>query len=184
MSVRSPTPTKLQSVLIKANFALGMVKMYRDDVRHPGALWYHSIAMFNAFYALKEELNTTCKNGNDRILWKAVDDWQSQNKGALGSFFGNARYTATHQGAIQVESDIVWELNTWNDTEHPVMRSVVSVDRSTITKMTGEEFLLLCSDAITFIRDGIRAINADYVSKGGVAHALPIKNGIKDEDLF
>jgi len=172
---------KLAEVFAKAEYAVGAVDAARREVHHPGPLWYHAIGLFNAFYAINEELKTRTQNGNDGNLTAAVIAWRKANAAAIEAFFGNARNIATHQGAIAVEPILEWELDIANDTQHPVAKAIVTVKGSTISEMPAADFLDVCARALTFMRDGILAIDKDYKSRGGKDHALPDR---RDKDLF
>ncbi|WP_155773330.1 hypothetical protein [Rhizobium leguminosarum] len=167
------TVNKLVEIYAKANYAVSAVGAARREAHHPGPLWYHAIGLFNAFYAINEELRKRTKNGNDVHLTAAVDAWWQSNRDVVSAFFGDARNTATHQGEIVTEAFVEWELDVANDTEHPIAKASVTVKNSTIKKMPGVEFLDLCERALTFMRDGVLAINADYKARGGIDHALP-----------
>lgn len=164
---------KLAEVLAKAEYAVGMTKQATDAVHHPGGLWYHAIGMFNAFYSINEELKIRLKNADDLELKVAVESWWATNDVSVKGFFGNARNVATHQGDIECEYFTWWEIDHWNDTEHPFRSAKVSVRGSTIQNMPAMDFLDLCSKALTFMRDGILAINDDYKKRGGTKNALP-----------
>jgi hypothetical protein len=168
-----PKVNKLVEVLAKAEYAVGMTEQARDSVHHPGGLWYHAIGMFNAFYSINEELKIRLKNGGDTDLKNAVEDWWKANEATVKGFFGNARNVATHQGEIVCEYFTWWEADDWNDTRHPFRSAMVTVKDSSIENMPAVDFLDLCSKALTFMRDGILTINADYKSRGGTKHALP-----------
>lgn len=164
---------KLVEVLAKAEYAVGMSNQAKNSVHHPGGLWYHAIGMFNAFYSINEEIKIRLKNGGDLELKGAVEDWWKANEVTVKGFFGSARSVATHQGAIQCEYFTWWEIDHWNNTEHPFRSAKVTVDNSSIQEMPAVDFLALCSKALTFMRDGIISINADYKARGGTKHALP-----------
>lgn len=169
---------KLVELLDKADYAVGMSARIRDQIDHPQGLWYHAIGMFNAFYAINEEMKTRTQNGSDVHLTAAVRQWRTENEEQIKSFFGSARNTATHQGEITVQSYTEWETDDVNDTSHPVKKANVTVKGSKVDRMSGDDFVNLCEGALKFMRDGIIAINEDYKARGGTEHALP-----KPEDL-
>jgi|SRR5215217_3501256 len=173
---------KLAEIHAKAEYAVNAVIAARKQVNHPGPLWYHAIGLFNAFYAINEELGKRTQNGPDTNLVDAVKAWRSANTSAIGNFFGAARNTATHQGEIITEPYVEWEWDIPNDTEHPLSKAHVTVKSSKITEMPGDEFLDLCEAALTFMRDGIVTIDQDYKARGGGDHELPTKS--RFEDIF
>ena len=77
----------LQGVADKVDYALMMIKVSENACRFEGGLWYHSIAILNAFYAIREELVKRVANGSDRILSDAVKAWRDRNSDKLNSFF-------------------------------------------------------------------------------------------------
>lgn len=164
---------KLVEVLSKAEYAVEMAEQAKDSIHHPGGLWYHAIGMFNAYYAITQELLNRTKNGKDAELRAAVDEWWNANRDAANAFFYSERNVATHSGEVDVEYFTEWELDDWNDTRHPIRSAHVSVKGSKIQKMPAAEFLELSRQALTFMRDGILAINEDYKKRGGKTHALP-----------
>lgn len=164
---------KLLEIYSKAEYALAATNRARKEISHPGSLWYHAIGMFNAFYAINEELKIRTKNGNDKALTAAVDAWLQTNADTIKAFFGNARNVATHQGEITVEPCVEWEWDIANDTEHPIARATFTVKGSSINRMPAIGFIDQCEDAITFMREGILSIDREYKSQGGVEHALP-----------
>lgn len=178
---------KLVEVLAKAEYAVGMTEQAKDSVHHPGGLWYHAIGMFNAFYSINEELKIRLKNGGDKDLKEAVEDWWKANDATVKGFFGNARNVATHQGEIVCEYFTWWEVDDWNDTRNPFRSAMVTVKDSSIKDMPAVEFLDLCNRALTFMRNGILAIDADYKARGGTKHALPepedLSEMLKDIEL-
>ncbi|CAH1653420.1 conserved hypothetical protein [Hyphomicrobiales bacterium] len=163
---------RLEVLHSKVVYAVGMATQARDHVQHPGGLWYHAVGMLNAYYALREELTKRTKNTNDQHLRAAIDAWLQAKQADADAFFGNARNIATHQGDIQVEYFTEWEVDTWNDTSRPVRSAKVSVKGGLIDAMPGDEFLSLCTRAMTFLRDGIEEIDRDYKSRGGTEHGL------------
>lgn len=173
--------SKLNQLHIKAEFAVGAVNAARKQVNHPGPLWYHAIGLFNAFYAINEELKNRTKNAGDDDLRLSVEHWWEENKATVDGFFGSARNTATHQGDIYVEPVLEWEWDIPNDTQHPIAKASVTVGSSKIQGMPGANFLDLCQEALTFMLNGVLTIDADYRSRGGT------KNAIVDDrykDLF
>lgn len=171
--------SKLVEVFAKAEYAREMIVQARDSIHHPGGLWYHAIGLFNAYYAIIEELLNRTKNGNDVALTQAVDAWWTANKAKANSFFQRERNIATHQGEIEVDYFTEWEIDHLNDTSDPVRSAKVSIKGSNaIVGLSGLEFLDLCRPAIQFLYDGILAIDADYKARGGTTNALP-----KPEDL-
>ncbi|MDP9573890.1 UNVERIFIED_ORG: hypothetical protein J2W66_004393 [Agrobacterium larrymoorei] len=173
---------KLSEIHAKADYAVNAVLAARKQVNHPGPLWYHAIGLFNAFYAINEELAKRTQNVPDTKLAGAVKDWRAANRAAISSFFGTARNTATHHGEIVTEPYVEWEWDISNDTEHPRSKAHVTVKNSKINEMPGDDFLDLCKEALTFMRDGIVAINQDYKSRGGGVYELPTKS--RFDDLF
>jgi hypothetical protein len=173
LEMKKRKDNRLVSVYAKADFAVGMANQARDHVRHPGGLWYHAVGMMNAFFAITEELKTRTMNVPDQQLKEAVQVWRDANRSKVASFFGPARNTATHQGDIHVEPFTDWEEDAANDTSHPIKRTRVSVNGSAIKDMPEDEFLDRCKQALTFLRDGVHAIDKDYKARGGTMHALP-----------
>ena len=172
-------PSKLVEVFAKAEYARDMVIQAQDSIHHPGGLWYHAVGLFNAYYAIIEELLNRTKNGNDVALTQAVDTWWTANRVTAGSFFQRERNTVTHKGEIEVEYFTEWEIDHANDTSRPVRSAKVSIKGSkSIKGISGLEFLDLCRPAMQFLYDGIVAIDADYKARGGTTNALP-----KPEDL-
>lgn len=163
---------KLAEIYAKAEYAVGAVSSARKEANHPGSLWYHAIGLFNAFYAINEELQKRTKNSGDLRLAAAINAWWDANGSTVKAFFGSARNTATHQGEIITESFLEWEWDIPGDTKHPVTRASVTVKNSSIDRMPGLEFLDLCERALTFMQDGILSIDADYKLRGGTDHAL------------
>ncbi|RWH83969.1 MAG: hypothetical protein EOQ87_31615 [Mesorhizobium sp.] len=170
---------KLVEVLAKAEYAVEMADQAKDSIHHPGGLWYHAIGMFNAYYAITQELLNRTKNGNDAELRAAVDAWWNANRATANAFFHHERNVATHSGEIDVEYFTEWELDDWHDTDRPVRSAQVSVKGSRIQEMPATEFLELSRKALTFVRDGILAIDADYKARGGKTHALPAPEDIR-----
>lgn len=174
-------PSKLVEVFAKAEYARDMVVQAQDSIHHPGGLWYHAIGLFNAYYAIVEELLNRTKNGNDVALTQAVDAWWTANRVKVGSFFQRERNVATHQGEIEVEYFTEWEIDHANDTSQPVRSARVSIKGSaSITDMSGVEFLALCKPAIEFLYAGIIAIDADYKTRGGGGNGLPEPEDLTD----
>lgn len=173
---------KLSEIHAKAEYAVNAVVAARKQVNHPGPLWYHAIGLFNAFYAINDELAKRTQNGPDKNLFDAVKAWRDANTVAINDFFGAARNTATHQGEIVTEPYVEWEWDIPNDTEHPLSKAYVTVKNSKITAIPGGDFLNLCERALTFMRDGIISIDQDYKAKGGGAHELPAKG--RFDDIF
>lgn len=171
---------KLQSIHEKAGMAIGATKFYRQFIRHPGALWYHAIALFNAFYSLTEELKMAQNTKDDPILVQEVQTWRTTNAATLQSFFGTARNTATHQGAVFVEGHQEWEEDIANDTRHPIQRANITVSSSDINDMAEDEFFDLCRKAIEFVQQGVVDIDAAYGAAGGTKHRLVDKNADLD----
>lgn len=172
----------LHELFLKANYALGSADAARRFVNSPGALWYHAIGLFNAFYSLNEEMVKRTKNASDVDLSATIDAWRTANKEKIDIFFGKARQVATHRGGIQTEAFQHWEIDHANDTQHPYMRAHVTVDETDIKQMEGIEFIELCVQAMTFMRVGVVSIDADYRARGGERHALP--PDLSEEDLF
>lgn len=172
----------LHELFLKAGYCLGSAESARGFINSPGGLWYHAIGLFNAFYSLNEEMMKRTKNSADANLTAAIDAWRANNKEKIDSFFGRARQIATHRGGIYTEAFQHWEIDHANDTEHPYIRSYVTVDDTDINQMEGSEFIELCLRAMTFMREGIVKIDADYRARGGGQHALP--PDLSDEDLF
>lgn len=177
-----PGSNLLQELFLKSGYCLCSAESARGLINSPGGLWYHAIGLFNAFYSLNEEMVKRTKNSADADLNAAIDAWRKNNKEKIDSFFGNARQIATHRGGIYTEAFQHWEIDHANDTEHPYMRSWVTVDNTDIKQMEGCEFIELCLRAMTFMREGILEIDADYRARGGRQHALPAD--LSDEDLF
>jgi len=172
----------LHELFLKVGYCLSSVETARDLIDSPGGLWYHAIGLLNAFYSLNEEMLKRTKNSTDTNLNAAIDAWRANNKEMIQSFFGRAREIATHRGSISTEAFQHWEIDRANDTERPYMRSFVTVDETDINQMEGREFIELCLQAMTFMREGIVEIDADYRARGGGQHALP--PDLSDEDLF
>lgn len=164
---------KLVEVMAKVDYAASIAKYDRQAVNHPGGLWYHAIGLFNAFYAINEELRNRTQNDPDVALCESVKLWRKNNKLKIKSFFEKARNNTVHQGDIQVEYYTEWEDDYVNDTSHPIMKAHITIHGTNIKKMTGEEFLNLCQSAFEFMRNGIREIDSDYKMRGGTVHALP-----------
>lgn len=175
-------PNLLHELFLKAEYALGSAEAARGLVNSPGGLWYHAIGLFNAFYSLNEEMVKRTKNSGDTNLSAAIDAWRAENKEKIDSIFGSARQIATHRGGIQTEAFQHWEIDLANDTEHPYMRAHVTVDDTDIQQMEGGEFIDLCLQAMTFMRDGVLEIDAGYHACGGGQHGLP--RDPSDEDFF
>lgn len=171
---------RLLSIKIKTEYAISAVSAARDQANIKGAVWYHAIGLFNAFYALNKELKIHTQNSDDVHLTAAVKAWRNANKSSIEAFFGTARNTATHQGMISTEAYLEWHEDFLNDTEFPVRKANVTVDNSKINKMPAEEFLDLCQSALIFLRDGIAAIDEDYKSRGGGVHELPTEAPFTD----
>lgn len=173
--------SKLVEVFAKAEYARDMVTQAQDSIHHPGGLWYHAIGLFNAYYAIIEELLNRTKNGNDVALTQAVDAWWVANKPKANSFFQRERNIATHQGEIEVEYFTEWEPDHVNDTSHPIRSAKVSIKGSTsVQDLSGLEFLNLCRPAMEFLYDGILAIDVDYKARGGTLNALPEPDDLSD----
>ncbi|NBJ10735.1 hypothetical protein [Microvirga arsenatis] len=168
----------LQSVADRVEYALLMIKNSEDACRFEGGLWYHAIAVLNGFYAIREELKNSTANTPDRALSDAVKAWRNLNGSKLNSFFGRARDTATHQGAITTCNHTEWEVDIWHDTSFPEKYARITVKDSTIVNMRGDEFLALAHEAFSFLKAGIVEIEADYKAQGGANELLD-----KPEDL-
>ncbi|SMC47597.1 hypothetical protein SAMN06295998_101568 [Primorskyibacter flagellatus] len=167
---------------MKVGYCLGSAESALGFINSPGGLWYHAIGLFNAFYSLNEEMVRRTQNSADANLNAAIVAWRANNKEKIDSFFGKARQIATHRGGIYTEEFQHWEIDHANDTEHPYMRSYVTVDDTDIKRMEGSDFIELCLRAMTFMREGIVEIDVDYRARGGGQHALP--PDLRDEDLF
>ena len=172
----------LQELFLKPGYCLGSAESARGFINSPGGLWYHAIGLFNAFYSLNEEMVKRTQNSTDTNLNAAIVVWRANNKEKIDSFFGKARQIATHRGGIYTEEFQHWEIDHANDTEHPYMLSYVTVVDTDIKRMEGSDFIDLCLRAMTFMREGILEIDADYRARGGGQHALPPV--FSDEDLF
>ncbi|MEP1586325.1 MULTISPECIES: hypothetical protein [Rhodobacterales] len=175
-------PNLLHELFLKASYGLRSAETARGLFNSPGGLWYHAIGLFNAFYSLNEEMLKRTKNSGDAKLTAAIDAWRANNSDKINSFFGRARQIATHRGGIHTDAFQHWETDHANDTEHPYMRAYVTVDDTDIKQMEGSEFIELCLRAMTFMREGIVEIDADYRARGGEQHA--IQPDISDEELF
>lgn len=164
---------KLVEVMAKVDYAASVAKYNKQDVNHPGGLWYHAIGLFNAYYAINEELKNRTQNDPDTALSDSVRLWRSNNGPKIGSFFKNARNNTVHQGDVQVEYFTEWEDDYINDTSYPIIKAHITIQGTNINQMKGEEFLNLCEMALDFMRNGILEIDADYKKRGGTVHALP-----------
>lgn len=172
----------LHELYLKSDYALNSAEAARHAVNHPAGLWYHAIGLLNALYSIKEEMINRTKNAGDTILSEAIHAWYSTNREKLDAFYINARNGASHQGDIKIESDLFWETDHVNDTAFPFSRVNITINKANITQWQSGAFIDHCVQALSFMRDGIIAIDADYRERGGKQHALPPE--IIEEDLF
>ncbi|MGG7567297.1 hypothetical protein ACQ5SO_14195 [Rhodovulum sp. DZ06] len=152
----------LRDISEKAEFALQVAQGLESTQLSRAALWRHAMGLLNAFYALNEELKNRTQNTGDDTLKRIIQAWRSANSSRLGQFFGTARNTLLHQGAVQLTAATEWEEDVWHDTERPISRSFISIQSSAISDMPAEDFMATCRDALEFMQAGIAEIHETY----------------------
>ena len=159
----------LKPVTDKVRYAITTCGNIAAECRFQGPLWYHCIGLMNGFYAIIEELKRNVSNNKDPILDPIIRGWMASNATAMSSKLGHARNIATHQGQIVTSDHIEWEIDTWNDTEHPEPYAKVTVKGTSIQNMRGDEFLVVARDAFEFLDKGLDWMDSEYKRQGGTA---------------
>ena len=158
---------RLQGVTDKVDFALTMCVRAKGDCNTRGGLWYHAIGLMNAFYAINEELIKVLANNKDAVLSPVVRDWYVANKDEMSAKLGHARNLSTHRAKLDTTDHLEWQVDTWHDTEHPVIVAKVTVKATDIQALTGPEFLAKVQDAFDFLKLGIDDMEREYRARGG-----------------
>lgn len=163
----------LTNVADKTSFSLLMVDIISQQHIREASLWYHSIGLMNAYYAICEELKKNVANNKDPILSPIVKKWSTEKQEEINSFFGNGRNIATHRGNIKTQSYTTWVVDHHHDTEFPVQVSRVTVSNSEeINNITSDDFLAIAKRAFTYLQNSLLDIEREYLCQGG------------EEDLF
>jgi len=176
----------IQSVKDKLDFAFTALSQAEDYIHHPAGLWYHSIAIMNAYYALREELTNRTSNSHDTALDAVVKKWLANNKQALDAAFGTARNKATHQGTVVVKGTFFNEYDSIADATGPRQTAKITVDGTGVIDMKAHDFLGVAKRAFVLLEDGIMEINRLYKENGGSSHSLheqPMSSSFKNMKL-
>lgn len=177
-------PFPLQSVSDKIGYAIIMCERAKDHCDGQAGLWYHTLGMMNAFYAIVEEIKRLKSKKADALLGAVVRQWVDANTGKLDDLMTAARHTATHEGKVETTSETVWEVDVWNDTEFPTKDVRVTVPGHNIDRLTGEQFLAVARGAFDFLQHGVDQIERDFMAGGGTKPLRHKEKAIDPSSLF
>lgn len=156
----------LDSIHTKSNYIIGIIQNLKSNLKGENVLWYHSIAIINSIYAIKEEIFNRLNNSEDKILKPIIKN----NIDQLGNIFKQSesmrlRNKLTHNGDFSINRTMVFEDDHANDTSHPEIEYSICISG---VEYEGIDNLLENAESIMKeINKKINEINGEYISKGG-----------------